>query len=210
MKKKIPDYPEYLSAEFAQRFGNFQLEIRHDDGLYRHLVFRDPKTTMERFEITTWPRHLYIGGDWPGHVFSRTEDMLQFFRQAGVGQGRINPDYWSEKLVSGTLDSITSYGRCFVEQNIWAEVRDPYRHGAAPKGLAKAVHKELIDSYMDPLCCWNEARDAIDEFEYQGFEFGETWEWHVRAWTSHFLLACHAIVAIIAAYDAAKAVASNG
>jgi len=213
---KIPDYPEYLSAEFAQRFGNFQLEIRHDDGLYRHLVFRDPKTTMERFEIITWPRHLYVGGDWEGFTFSRLEDMFEFFRYPDPfltgkmgAPNRINPHYWSEKIVDG-YERAKEYCRDFVAKQIWQEVREDYRSGMAPKGLAKQVQCELFEDWDDCLCTWDLAMAAIRDFSHDKWRFSEdAWEWPHTTWANHYLLACHAIVAIIAAYDAAKAVPSE-
>lgn len=204
MKSTIPTYPKYLQDEFSRNTREFQLEILHDDGPYRHLTFGRPGSSMGRFELVTWPRHLSIGGDWEGFVFARLEDMFQLFRSPS---GQINPDYWAEKIVAGRHRE-KAYSQELVERRIWNAVRQAYEYGTAPKGLAKAVQEEIVGTWEDPLCAWDTAQDAIQNFKHRRdgveFHFGETWAWDTCTYTGHYLLVCHAIVAMINAYDACK------
>ena len=75
--------------------GEHELTIALDQGLYRHLRFRNPKSGFYWFDIHTAPGTLTFRGDAGTWVFTRTEDMLAFFRGP-----RINPDYWQEKVVA--------------------------------------------------------------------------------------------------------------
>jgi hypothetical protein len=205
-KKMVPDYPEYLSAEFARETKGFHLEILKDDGLYRHLSYCRPETVLGRFEIVTWPGYLHIDGDWDGFTFARIRDMFEFFR---TQSRRINPDYWSEKVTDGR-ERTKEYCRELCERRIWEDVRHAYHCRVAPHGLAKAVQENLIEGCDESLDAQDTAHQAVANFFHDGFEFHSSWEWSWNAYSHHFLMSCHAIAAIIAAYDAAKAVGSNG
>ena len=78
---------EILSAEgFLKDVKNHGMEVRRDDGLYRHLIFRAPKDSWHQwFEVVTWPGSLAINGDMGSWCFSRIEDMFEFFRGSGLG-----------------------------------------------------------------------------------------------------------------------------
>lgn len=95
--------PATVTEVAAQRFpkdvADHELTILRDDGLYRHLRCAQPGTGSYWFEIVTWPGALAIRGDaGDGYLFSRIDDMLEFFRRPDQ---RINPQYWAEKLGQG-------------------------------------------------------------------------------------------------------------
>jgi hypothetical protein len=100
------------SAErFARETAGHTMTVLHDDGFYRHLRFRDPKNPFYWFELITAPHVLMFRGDGESFVFSRIEDMFDFFRRSGRGAGdaiQVQPDYWSTKLESDR-DSVTVY-----------------------------------------------------------------------------------------------------
>ena len=54
-----------------------KMTVRLDNGLYRHLLFRQPDTSNLWFEIVTWPHCLTIHGDMGTWSFSRVEDMFR-------------------------------------------------------------------------------------------------------------------------------------
>jgi len=219
-----PTYPNYLGDTFARDVAEHQLTILHDDGLYRHLRCARPGSGIERFDIVTWPGHLHIGGDRDGYTFSRVKDMFEFFRRRGGG--RINPQYWAEKLTDGR-ERAKAYSRERAEEQIWSVVRSEYQReraeeqiwsvvrseyqnaGRAASGLAKAVHAELIADCDAVLDYEETARAALDEFKHTTetgeFRFHDSWELDLQDWDYHYLWSCHAIVWGIAQYDAAIA-----
>lgn len=74
-----------------------ELLILHDDGVYRHLRWREPGTRRwtHGVDITTWPGHLAISGDMGSYVFHREHDMVGFFRGKEPSF-----TYWAEKVVA--------------------------------------------------------------------------------------------------------------
>lgn len=101
------DPDEAARRRFNELSAEHEMAVLHDDGLYRHLRFSRPETGVYSFDIVTWPGYLSLTGDLTsGLTFCRIEDMLEFF--AG---DRINPGYWSEKLVNYDVMNATKvYG----------------------------------------------------------------------------------------------------
>lgn len=190
-----------IEAEVEQRFrtdtAGHELRILHDDGLYRHLLVRNPRSSMYWYEILTWPGSLSIRGDMgSGYVFSRERDMFPFFRSE---RGRINAHYWSEKLSSGR-DSVREYSEHVVRQRIVEAFLEDVRWNGAPRGLGEALRAGILnrDLYFE-----DEARGLLENFEFKGYSFDDLWEWDLRDFDPAFLWCCHAIVAGIAQYDRA-------
>ena len=187
------------AERFARDTAKHQMTVLHDDGLYRHLRFAQPRpaSSMYWFDLITWPGSLIIRGDiGQSYTFSRLPDMFEFFRGR---PGSINPGYWSEKL-DGHRDSAREYSEKAFAEVVWTYVREG---GEGRRGLAKAVQRELFDT---GYCCDEQtARDALERFEYEGFKVHDVWELSFHDYTWEFLWACHAIVWGIARYDAAKA-----
>lgn len=197
-----------LIAASAERFRRDTAEhvmtVLHDDGLYRHLRCAKPDSSIYWFEIVTWPGSLALRGDIDGRpVFSRLDDMFQFFRS---DSGHINPQYWAEKL--GDPSSAESYSedrfREYVAEAL-AEAEAEYPGVTA----AWAAHMEwnACSDFED------QARDALRDFEFtpdgaeegaQPFRFQDTWEWDLTDWDWSYLWICHAIVWGIGQYDAAR------
>jgi hypothetical protein len=193
----MTDYPE-IAARFARDTANHQMTVLHEDGLYRHLRFVQPKpaSSMYWFDLITWPGCLTIRGDiGDAYTFSRLPDMFEFFRGR---VGRINEHYWSEKLDNGR-DSAKEYSEKLFRQLVCEMVGHAVQSGDAPRGVGKAVREEILASEF--LGTEEEARYVLENFEYKGFQFKGTWElsFHDYEWT--FLWACHAIVWGIGRYD---------
>ena len=180
------------------------------------------------FELVTWPGSLAYSGDMGCFVFSRLEDMFEFFRtEYGEGQKlRINPSYWGEKLEavdrlghrdSGHREFSEGKLRKHVEDAIktWVEECDePYDASdedvAAAKAAFKAELREAIeeDVYYHFDEGEHEARKAVNDFQRkigdQTYNFQETWEWDCDDYTYRFIWCCYALAWAIQTYDKAS------
>lgn len=195
----MTDLMTQIAERFAADTADHQMTVLHDDGLYRHLRFKSPRSSEYWFELATWPGCLAIRGDvGDGPVFARLPDMFEFFRRR---DGRINPGYWAEKVTSGR-DELYVYDPDVFDQRVKEAFVEAVRYSDAPRGLGKAVRAELLDH--DDVCDERGAHRLVAEFEFKGFRFYDTWEWSFRDWEWSFLWYCHAIVWGIAQYDAHK------
>lgn len=86
------NHQQSVAARFKSDTANHVMTIKHDSGVYRHIVYAEPETRCHMFELVTWPGHLSISGDMGTYVFLRLHDMFTFFNQANI-----NPQYWMEK-----------------------------------------------------------------------------------------------------------------
>lgn len=192
-------------------FKRFQVEtaehamtVLHDNGLYRHLRFQrewwqppwlnKQTSSMYWFEIITAPGSLTFRGDGDSFVFARIEDMFDFFRGP---VGRINPQYWAEKITSGR-DSVRRYDSGLFERHVKEEFVEAVRERLVPPGTGLIVRQEVLD-YSEYE---HDARTALAEFEHEGFRFSEPWDVNFEGYHWWFLWALHGIVWGIAQYDA--------
>lgn len=208
-----------ISERFKRDTANHCLAVLHDQGLYRHLRFKQPGTSCYWFDLITIPGTLIFQGDGTSYVFSRVTDMFDFFRGA---PGQINPIYWSEKLTSRHQSEAETYDEDLFRARVKEEVADATVGGSLP-GLVAAVEDEVFRE----ADIYNElgARRALEEFAFYvnpddrdawphkqpDFQFVDVWEMTFTDYDWWFLWACHAIVWGIAKYDdasAASAVAS--
>lgn len=122
------------------------MHIDRNDGVNRHIRFRKPGCSAYWFDLVTVPGILMINGDMGTYVFSRVHDMFEFFatdqKYARVGELRINPCYWSEKLLA--VDS-TSRGRGDIYEFDY-------------EGFKTRVLDHYQEFYEDQIECEREAR----------------------------------------------------
>lgn len=201
---------ETTAKRFATDTKNHRLEIAQDDGLYRHLKLRAHDADGQPcgigwFDLITAPGVLVFTGDYDSVVFRRTEDMFEFFRR-GAHRGQPNLSYWAEKVASGGAHSVEKYSEEVFRQVVREYVAQDIRDGIAPRGIGQALRPLFApDSWEHDLTFEASARAALDEFEYEGYRFHDTWEWSFKDYTPGFKWACHAIVLGIRLYDQAKA-----
>lgn len=209
MRDRIAERHAALADWFAGDIRDHVLDIRHDDGLYRHLRCQSPHSSEYWFDVVTWPGSLTVRGDiTDAYTFTRDRDMFAFFRSKSR---RVNPDYWAEKLGGGRR-SAKQFSEEVFARKVWEAVRQEVRDYP---GLAKAVRNEFFDDYAF-IGSSSDAYAALERFEYvpptrlgfqQPFRFSDAWEWDLTDWDAGFLRGCHAIVWAIARYDEAKAAA---
>ncbi|MFD5137499.1 hypothetical protein ACFWMX_14855 [Streptomyces sp. NPDC058378] len=197
-------------AKAAQRFksdtADHVMTVLREDGLYRHLKFETPQYgSIYRYDLITWPHGLLIRGDGPNFVFSLypTADLFEMFK--GSSHHGINPDYWSEKVVAGTVKSWSE-----EKFRSWL-LQAAGERAAKHPGLIDEVRYQILESDEFNLEFEELARHALASFTHPEVQFQFPLKWVVDFddydWT--YLWACHAIVHGIAQYDAArKAVAA--
>lgn len=195
--------------DFLEDVSNHAMEVVRDDGVYRHLIFRQHEHSwLHWFEIVTWPGALSIRGDVGTYVFSRVEDMFKFFRSNGTG-GKlpINDGYWAEKLIASDCNGRRGEGVMRFDPDIFRdEVRRRYaEHIRANMRGMPDERKSLRDALDDEVIAYadeeNEALRAAGSFEHDGFMLTDFWEVECRQYTAQFIWSLYAIVWAIQQYD---------
>lgn len=152
-----------MAERFQRETARHEMTILHDDGLYRHLRARKPGSGLYWFDIVTWPGSLAIRGDInSAYVFSRMTDMFEFFQ--GSRDGRINPDYWAEKLPEGRR-SAQAYSENLLLWHMRHALREEYEDFLASRLAEKAKEFGLadVDQMWPELTkpCHRQARDHM-------------------------------------------------
>ena len=185
---------------------NHELQILHEDGLYRHLRFISPGTGIGYFDLVTWPGSLAIRGDiGEGFIFTRDRDMIPWFG-GGASAGRIKADYWSEKLDRGTRE----VREVFSEEKFDAYLKEQVESFAEHRGHDLTEVREDVDlsKYFEAIYDTNSAYEFMSGLEYEGERIVEDLDDDAQSWLEydhHFLLACHAILWGVRKYQAEKA-----
>lgn len=210
---------DIISVEFEKSFlvnvKNHEMKVLKDDGFYRHIRFRSPRSISYGFEIITWPGYLSIVGDMGDYVFARTHDMFSFFRNRRASSwdkpGKtifINPDYWAEKI-----QAVSRHGdfEVFDESKIKRYILRQFYYYCKYDKLAKKQRRKLKDEIRDDLfdCdLKNEesARDLLYNFssKYSAIDFDDHSEIPFTRYGTHYGWCLHAIVWGIERYDKAK------
>lgn len=197
---------------FMRDVATHEMTVFRDDGLYRHLRFRRPNTMCMHFDLITYPGYLCYSGDMGTYVFSRLEDMFEFFRT----DRDINPGYWSEKLQAVDnhghgKGSATEFDKSrferVVKEYLVSWMREGGLNRADRKALREAVQDEVLSHSDDGE---HEALSAAYRFEFpthsrQSFDFNDIWEHRVDRYTHRFIWCCRALKWGIAKYDAERA-----
>jgi len=205
----VSDNYAEAAAYFKRATVGHQVTVLHEDGLYRHLRFQAPGNgSSYGYDLITWPYNLVIRGGWTfTFTIDATEDMFDLFRRTSF-PGQINPSYWQEKVTAGR-DEIEAFDDDLFEQQVKQHVVNAIRSGDAPRGIGAEVTRDIFE--------WGDisheagARQELENFRFDGWSFGETWEWNFRSFTPGFLWSCHAIrhgIELYAATRTTEAVAS--
>ncbi len=188
-----------VREEFMEDVASHRMTALLDQGVYRHLDFRQADGSWNHgFHIITTPWRLIVTGDMGTWVFSRLEDMFCFFRTDG---GRVNPSYWSEKVVNGVhggSDGCKDYDGDAYRQRLIDSLDD---YGITKKKKAEVIRELKSLDFDDEHWIIGQIRD----FECDDFTFQDVWEIDMKVYSYHFLWCLEAIVHGIAQYDAMKA-----
>ena len=213
---------------FLKDVAGHEMQVLMDNGVYRHLRFKKPKTGIAWFDIVTWPGYLAYTGDMGSFVFSRLNDMFEFFRtDRREDRLGINRSYWGEKLQaverSGHKGAYREYSEDRLKQHVEDEIKTWIEEFEGPVGEAdeeecseaKAkFEKALREAVEEDIYYHIEGeseetgqrilRDFCFEHEGRKYEFSDTWEWDCQDYTYRFTWCCYALAWSIKKYDEFK------
>lgn len=196
------DYHPDVLRRFNSDIALGEMTTLHDEGLYRHLRFRQPGTSIGWFSIITSPGQLTIFGDMGTYVFAREQDMLRDFFKGGS----VNAGYWGEKLQAtdrhcGYRKYDEDHFRQFIVQDFW-ERRDQYE-----PAVAKEIWADIRDSLFDDWADRSTAagcHELMGRFRSHDFTYSEPWEHNFEDYSFQYLWCCHAILWAARQYRAAN------
>lgn len=199
---------------FVKDVSKHEMTVLKNEGVYRHLRFKNPNSGNQWFDIVTWPGHLAYTGDMGSFVFARLQDMFQFFRTDRRDETHlgINPSYWAEKLQAVDAADICPGGTEFSAERLRAHVEETLAEwGGEDYNLSEDEAHELRGQVeLDVLDAIYEdegsSRRAVSEFSFEIggniFEFTDSWEWNCHEHTLRFMWCCYALAWAIQQYDA--------
>jgi hypothetical protein len=202
---------------FLKDVAQHQMTVIRDDGVHRHVRFKKSDSGNMYFDIVTYPHFLVYSGDMGCYVFSRINDMFEFFRGKSEGPLRINEGYWAEKLEATdrpdghkeySADRFREYVADRLEQIKEAQTVDVDSDDEGQS--VAAAFDEFEQAVKDNVLAYADAGDfrahqALDEFEHDGHRwFSDSWEAHFDEYTFRFTWCCYALAWSIRQYDAAK------
>ncbi|MDD2664417.1 MAG: hypothetical protein PHD19_11755 [Dechloromonas sp.] len=211
-------------ARFLKDVAEHEMIVIRDDGVHRHIRFQKPGTYCMHFDLITWPGYLCYTGDMGTYVFSRLDDMFEFFRTDREHQrlrdGRtlaINPGYWGEKLQAVERCGDDGRYREFSEDKFaravigdlveWVRSHAYETTKEERRELWDAVVSDVIGADGDSggyrkQCAAHDFNHRVNrrvEFYFQDF-----WENNVMDYTHGFIWCCYALAWGVAKYDEAK------
>lgn len=198
---------------FLKDVETHQMTIIQNDGVYRHIRFSKPGTSCYRFDLITWPGYLCYTGDMGTYVFTRLQDMFDFFRR-GSRDGewhKIDMRYWAEKCeASDKSDGIRQFSEELFKRNVMEHLIDWIRSHRQEttkeerRGLWDAVISEVINAEDDNGGMRKQiaANDFHHEVSFNlTFYFQDFWERSVTEYSFRFVWCCFALAWGIAKYD---------
>jgi len=188
---------------FLKDVDRHAITVVHDSGIYRHVRCNRPGTVIMSFDVVTYPGYLCYSGDMGCFVFSRLDDMFEFFRHEKEDELAINPRYWHEKLqATDRPDGSEEYDEDIARANINEHIENNYADRPDYKELKQAV----IDDVLNHAGTEYELREALYSFDFNGRNpFADSWEWRFQSYTFRYIWCLYAIVWAIRQYDAVKA-----
>ena len=198
---------------FLKDVANHKLAVLMDNGVYRHLRFKQPDSGNMRFDLITGPGYLLYRGDMGCYEFERLHDMFDFFRSTNAANEtelKINDSYWAEKCEAHSRfgNGITA----FCMDSFTEFVKEKSREYAQEEGFTGDRLTEFMES-SEGICRYVENEyDAfrhISNFEFEGNDisqsvFGDSCDLSFKSFTYHYIWCCFAITWGIFQYDKGK------
>jgi len=195
------DRSEAAMTQFDADTKDHQLTVLHDDGVYRHLLFKTSGTNMSWYEILTSPGLLTINGDMGTFVFSRVHDMVSFFHGPldRTTRSRINAHYWAEKVVAS--DGVMAFDKTAFERILIEEFLDATETSGHD---TRAALWDDIEWELLPIDSLAEAHGVLSEWDNDVMPLAEWYELDLEVPSFHYLWCCWAIVTGLARYAALR------
>ncbi|BDZ52404.1 hypothetical protein GCM10025867_46450 (plasmid) [Frondihabitans sucicola] len=199
-----------MKPRFESEVKAHQMTILKDDGLYRHLSFRNPDNGGYWFDILTWPGSLVIAADMGSFTFRREPDMFEWF---GTGSF-IEYPYLSQKVVAvDARMGLREYDMTIFASRVLDYVVEHTQE--MPQGDRQSVIDDVLarviltEDYATQ--CEEGAREAILDYPgLNGFQFERDVDWKFDDFSAAFTWCCHAIRHGILAYRDAKTAPAAG
>ncbi|MFZ6655882.1 hypothetical protein [Undibacterium sp. TJN19] len=214
---------------FLRDVATHVMNVIREDGVNRHVRFKQPDSTNMYFDLITWPGFLCYSGDMGTFVFQRTNDMFAFFRKDGL-LDTVDHAYWAEKIEASDRDGVRKFSHAMFQAMVRSWVDESEKNDrpctddaeamtkftAAYAELRTVVESEVVNTDDNSVRCFDSANDfrhnGDDWQEFHGenaqFEFNDVWDGFdlaTQEYTFRFLWCCYALVWGIQQYDAAKA-----
>jgi hypothetical protein len=200
---------EQAYSQFRDDVASHQMTVLRDDGLYRHLRFAHPGTYCMSFDVVTWPGYLTYSGDMGCYVFTRIQDMFEFFRRDDPS--KMDRGYWAEKCVGADKpDGVRRYSEDLFREAINSRFDDFVDAAALSDDerddLWRAIEDDVLpngDNIHDAIRAasnfyWLDAQHVRHEV------FTNFWDCRLEDYTPRFVWCCYALPWAVARYDAAK------
>lgn len=211
---------EVTEEMFLEDVSKHEMTVLLDNGVYRHLRFKQPNSGNMWFDIVTWPDFLAYSGDMGCFVFSRLKDMFEFFRTKPTNLSPdklfINEGYWAEKLEAVDRDGRTPGAVQFSPEKFVEVVEDHFKEWIDDNEISEDNAEKLGEQLYGEVLSRtddgeHEARQALNHFMGEvgdvKLTFTDTWEWDFDIYTFRFVWCCYALSWSIRMYDARKEVA---
>jgi hypothetical protein len=206
------DRDQAARERFLNDTRKHKMTVLRDNGLYRHLRFREPGSPFYWYDIVTWPGRLVICGDAGDWMFARIPDMFEFFMGRSGSTG-INPHYWSEKLQPGGRTSAKTYNEDLFRAVVleWYEQQALELYSDEQRAaLREAIDEQLLGEYVEHNHYEDGARGLLSEFEHvaqcgperRTLTITDSYDYELRDYDWSFLWCCWAIVEGIKQYRA--------
>lgn len=203
-----------MRAKFEADVAEHVLDVKYDNGLYRHLVFcKASPSFLYRFEVSTWPGYIAIVGDMGSYLFSRVEDMFEFFR------GRTRGPFLDLSYLAGKLQAADKNGGIshWIEaersvQKLVEILRDALDEAVPTETIDAVVAEFMEHAESDEIETVEDVYRVAMDFEPRtdiGREspFGALWEQGTLfyEWSYHFQWCVFALAYAVEQYDNRKA-----
>ena len=151
-----------------------ELTVLHDDGPYKHLLFKAPGESFYWYELIFWPGMMTMSGDmgtWSFRPYGNTDVMAWFRsnpdRDLRSDDGyRINPDYWTQKLEAGHLrgDKVAKeYDSELLAQHLIERVTERAGDDFVPKAVLDVALDRLRGSLISGFGEFGGTGSPVDE-----------------------------------------------
>lgn len=202
-------------SQFLRDVSMHQMQIIRDDGVHRHIRFKAPASYCGHFDLITWPGYLCYTGDMGTYVFSRLEDMFEFFRtdreHIRLRDGHtlaINPGYWGEKLEAA--DKCDGFKK-WSEEKFKKRATEDFEEWISDCDLSdddkEEARQQFNDDVIDQLgwCGKEESYRNMIDFAFDGDNpFQDWWEVNTDEYSFRFIWCCYALAWGILKYDDAR------
>lgn len=188
---------------FLEDVKNHNMKIIHEDGLYRHIEFRNTNgSSNQSFAIMTWPYFLCIHGDMGDYVFTGPKDMFELFYTNDL----IDYDSFAGKrFVCGGREGVTEFSRDEIKKFFKSEAIQYAREIENPAKRAE-FYREAIEEIEDQLLRSPNLEDAVEDLIY--WEYGSDLPFCsyfdvdcMKVPTHHFAWCCNAVVWAVEWYN---------